>query len=176
MKTENGFENCIVKLKEIADKIGALPLGVFKGSINDMVNRGDILPPRSGELFRTPNGNVVFLYMPGEDKNSSRDVSVHMYFCNALSNKKNRGEEKDYTGIVKYDNSNMFRLDHGELRKLSLCITCYKKIGFSRARYGSVNDFKYKDFSDDHNISIKNKFKNRTSRFGDWKNFKNIVE
>lgn len=171
VKLENGLEGCVVKLKEIANKIGALPLGVFRGSIDDMVKRGDILPPRPGELFRTPNGEVVFLYMPGEDKNSSRDVSVHMYFCNALSNKKNRGEEKDYTGVVKYDNSNMFRLDRGGMRKLPLCNACYKKIGFFRGHYGTFNDFKYKDFSDDHHITIKNKFKTRTSRFGDWTKF-----
>lgn len=171
MKTENGLEGCITKLKAIADKIGALPRGVFKGSISDMVARGDILPPREGELFRTPNGEVVYLYMPGEDKNKSRDVSVHMYFCSHLSNKKNRGEEHDYTGVVKQDNLGRFRLDGGSMASLPLCGTCYKKIGFFRSRYGTVNNFKYKDFSDDHHITIKNKFKTRTSRFGDWTKF-----
>ena len=171
MALNNAFLDCITELKKIAAKIGALPLGEFRGSIADMIKHGDILPTAPGELFKTPNGEVVYLYMPGEDKNSNRAVSVHMYFCNALSNKKNRGEEKDYKGTVKYDNSNRFSLDRGEMRPLPLCNACYKKIGFYKNRYGTIHDFKYKDFSDDHHVTIKDKFTPRSSRFGDWTKF-----
>ena len=58
-----GFAGVVTELQKLADKIGALPYGTFAGTLSEMIARGEIVEPRRGDVFRTPDGKVVYLYI-----------------------------------------------------------------------------------------------------------------
>ena len=153
----SGFAGTVTELKKIADAIGALPDGTFAGTLNEMFERGEILKPHRGDVLKTPDGKVVFLYISDADnliKDKDKRNKVHMFMCSTLSRMHNIGlDETRYIATINATNVGMFRLENGKEAKLSVCEHCYKSVRSSK--YGKSSEFKYGDFSKDRYITPK---------------------
>lgn len=152
-----GLAGAVAGLQKIADNIGALPYGTFAGTLSEMIARGEIVEPHRGDVFRTPDGKVVYLYISDANnltKDNDKRNKVHIFMCSTLSRMRNLGlDETRYIATTEVTNAGMFRLENGKMVKLSVCEHCYKSVRSSK--YGSATNFKYADFSKDRFITPK---------------------
>lgn len=159
-----GLAGAIVELEKIAQKIGANRLGSFVGTIEQMVKRGFIEKPKPGNIIRTTDGKVVFMYID-DNTNFDRDLSsrnkVHVFYCSAISRMDNKGiANQRYKAETIVSNDGLFRMANGQMLKLNLCEHCFKKV--KSRKYGYAANFAFADFAKERYIAPKHKLKPRS--------------
>ena len=154
----------IVELEKIAQKIGANRLGSFSGTIEQMIKRGFIEKPKPGNVIRTTDGKVVFMYID-DNANFDRDLlsrnKVHVFYCSAISRMDNKGiANQRYKAETVVSNDGMFRMANGRMLKLNLCEHCFRKV--KSRKYGNPTNFAFADFAKERYVAPKNKLKPRS--------------
>ena len=160
------FSKAIEALVKIAKSIGATPVSLgsvapisITGTIKQMITRGEISDLTPDEPIYTPNGEVLFLYIPdhsylltrGEQNTPENRNKVHLFYCQTLRDMESRGRKDRYVATndhsdgfeVKYTNSNKAKVH------LNVCQHCHKLL--HSKIYGSYSQFDFGKFVMYHN-------------------------
>lgn len=170
------LDDAVFVLKSIANKLNAAPIKIpktFYGTLGELVSNELITPPKlddkghfintqRGQILRTPNGEVVYLYIPDLEntyKNQSERNKVHIYWCRTLVQMWQENRKERYWGIT--DTDGVFGMENGTRIKLNVCQNCYQYI--KTPKYGPIDDFNFRLFSADYTNKDKFSYGKKTS-------------
>lgn len=160
------FSKTIEQLVKIAKRLGANPVTLgptapisIAGTIQQMINRGEVSNLVPDEPIYTPDGEVLFLYIPDHNYLFTREQQdtpenrnkVHLFYCQTLRDMEARGRKFRYIATnersgkfeVKYTNTNKQKVH------LNVCQHCHKLL-HSRL-YGTFAQFDFDKFATNHN-------------------------
>lgn len=161
-----GFSKAIVEIVKIAKRIGATPASLGKvelisisGTIPGLVKKGSIAPLIPDAPIYTPNGEVLFLYIPdhsylatrGKPDTPENRNKVHLFYCQTLRDMESRGRKDRY--IATNNCSGEFEIRYTNSRKvnshLNVCQHCHRLL--KNRNYGHYTSFNFAKFAEAHN-------------------------
>lgn len=161
-----GLSRTIEELVKISKRIGATPVSLeahapisIAGTIPQMIKRGEISELVPDKPIYTPNGEVLFLYIPDHSylfRREQQDIpenrnKVHLFYCQTLRDMESRGRKDRYIATndcsgsfdIRYTNSN------GAKVHLNVCQHCHKLL--HDRIYGTYKQFDFGKFATNHN-------------------------
>lgn len=162
----SAFSKAIAELVKIAQKIGASPVALgpntpisITGTIPQMIKRGEISELVPDEPIYTPNGEVLFLYIPDHSYLFTREQQdipenrnkVHLFYCQTLRDMEAHGRKDRY--IATNDCSGDFDIKYTDYNKakvhLNVCQHCHRLL--QDRIYGTYKQFDFSKFATNHN-------------------------
>lgn len=163
-----GFSDAIVQLSEMCKEIGATPFVVPKhppvtltGTITSLINQGKIENVRPDSIICSPEGEVLFLYIPdhtymtqsGQPDTPENRNKVHLFYCHTLRDMEDKGRKYRY--VATNNTSGNFDITYSKNVKstehLNVCQNCFNLL--KRKLYGPYTKFDFAMFANEHNYS-----------------------